>query len=87
MGFYNGKDGSYYQLFVGSNKLTEEQKQFNKLSPEEIREGIEIAQQQWMRDMKDISNEHLKTPYSKTRKEDIEYVVEEAKEKASEEER
>ncbi len=85
MGYYNGNDGSYYQLFMGSNKLTEEQKLFNKLSPEEIREGIEIAQQQYMRDMKNISKVHLKaeklkTPYSKTKKDKIEYVVKESKE-------
>ncbi len=91
MGFYNGKDGSFYQKHVEvegySNKLTEEQKQFNKLSPNEIREGIEIAQQQYMRDMNDISKVHLKTPYSKAKKEPIEYVVEETKEKIVEEER
>lgn len=97
MGWYNGKEGSYYQPHVEvegcSNKITEERKQFNKLAPGEIREGIEIAQQQWMRDMKDISKVHLEMPYSKIR-EKIEYVIEESTqdienidEKASGEER
>lgn len=85
MGWYNGKDGSYYQQHVEvkgySNKLTEEQKQFNKLSLSEIREGIEIAQEQYMRDMNDITKVHLKTPYSKAKKEEIEYVVEATDEK------
>lgn len=84
MGWYNGKDGSYYQQHVEvegcSNKITEGQRVFNKLGLTEIREGIDVAQQQYMRDMKDISGVHLKTPYAKTRKEDIEYVVEESKE-------
>ncbi len=77
---WNPNEG-YYQKHVEvegySNKVTEEQKQFNKLSPDEIREGIDIAQQQYMKDMKDISKVHLKAPYSKTKKEKIEYVVEE----------
>lgn len=81
---WNPNEG-YYQKHVEvegySNKITEEQKQFNKLSPEEIREGIEIAQQQYMRDMKNIGKVHLKTPYSKTKKEPIEYVVKESEEK------
>lgn len=83
MGWYNGKDGSYYQPHVEvegcSNKITEGQKVFNKLALDEIREGIEVAQQQYMRDMRNTSDERLKTPYSKTRKEDIEYIVKEAK--------
>lgn len=89
MGFYNGDDGSGYEKFNGvggrSNKITEIQKATNKLSPEEIREEIEIVQQQYMRDMKNISKVHLKaeklkTPYSKTKKEPIEYVVKESEE-------
>lgn len=91
MGWYNGKDGSYYQQHVEvkgcSNKITEGQKVFNKLSHNEIREGIEVAQQQVMRDMKDITNVHLKVPYSKTKDEPIEYVVEETEKNTTEEER
>ncbi|MCI8352910.1 MAG: hypothetical protein HFJ58_04875 [Clostridia bacterium] len=79
---WNPNEG-YYQRHVESegysNKITEEQKQFNKLSIEEIREGIEIAQQQYTRDMKNIGKVHLKTPYSKAKKEPIEYVVKESK--------
>lgn len=91
MGWYNGKDGSYYQQHVEvkgcSNKITEGQKVFNKLSLNEIREGIEVAQQQFMRDMKDISNVQLKVPYSKTKEEPIEYVVKEVENETTGEER
>lgn len=84
MGFYNGKDGSGYIKFSGvegcSNKITEIQRAINKLSPEEVREGIEIAQQQYMRDKANLKTEKLKTPYSKTKKEPIEYVVKESEE-------
>ncbi len=89
MGFYNGKDGSWYEKFSGveghSNKITEVQRAINKLSLDEIREGIEIAQQQYMRDMNDLSKVHLKTPYSKAKKEPIEYIVEENKNETEEE--
>lgn len=84
---WNPNEG-YYQKHVEvegySNKVTEEQKAFNKLASDEIREGIEIAQQQFLRDMKDASRTHLsgdklKAPYSKRKKEPIEYIIKEEK--------
>ena len=61
---------------------------FNKLSLKEIREGIAIAQQQYMRekDMREKDKSKLEIPYSKIN-EEIEYIVEEAKENVINEER
>lgn len=65
-------------------KISKTTRAFNKLDPEQIREGIEIAQMQFSRDNKDITNVHMKdgnldVPYVslKKTKEPIEYVVEE----------
>lgn len=81
---WNTNNG-YYEKHVQeegcSNVIYYEQKAFNGLSPNEIREGIQIAQQQYLRDQKSPNKDHtngekIKSPYYKTRH-PIEYVVEE----------
>ena len=71
---WNPEEG-YYQKFVGkedgySNKISEEQRKFNKLQLEEIRDGIKIAQEQAAKDRGETIQEVKKTT------EPIEYVVE-----------
>ena len=68
-----------YQKFVkkpeNSNKVTEEQEMFNQADLNDIRTGIEIAQQQYAKDY------NIDIPKTKPKsKEPIEYVVEEEKE-------
>lgn len=84
----------YYQKHVKkegfSNKITLEQEGMNKLSPDEIREGIQIVQHELARESRDIGKVNLKDgildvpymldldkPYVKYEKDkEREYVVE-----------
>lgn len=75
-------------------KVSKSARIFNRLDLEEIREGIEVAQMQFNRDHKDISNVHLKdgnldipSIRLKKRKEPIEYVIEEETDKDKNENR
>lgn len=67
----------YYETHVKeegcSNKIMDEQKAFNKLKPEEIREGIRIAQEQWEKDMKDKTRVDLKEDIYDIDKENINF--------------
>ncbi len=65
----------YYQKFVGkedgyTNKISEEQRKFNKMQLEEIREGIQIAQAQVAKDRGETVQEVNKNI------EPVEYVLE-----------
>ncbi len=83
MGYLNGQ---YYEKFVAhtsnySNKISDLQKTTNKIDINETKELIDMIQEQFMKEMRDVTKVHLNSRnYDiKEKKEPVEYVVEETK--------